>query len=166
MLTTVDDIKGIRDIAANLKDARLAPYLKECEDAYIMPALGADLYERLDNKIETDETLLNGGYYNKADGARAYCHGIRRAVAYFAYARVLRNNQVNVTAFGVVNKTGSYSQQAESAQVESAATDAIKMAEVYLHSCIEYLHREDDCKCGKRHPGQPSDTKLHVQILS
>ena len=166
MLTTVDQIKGIRDIAANLKDMRLAPYIKECEDAYIMPALGADLYERLDNHTETDEILLDGGYYDKPDGSRAKCHGIRRAVAYFAYARVLRNNAVSVTAFGVVTKTSNYSQPTEAAQAQSAAAEAVKMGELYLHSCIEYLHRDDDSKCGRGGKGGPSQSKLHVQILS
>ena len=165
MLTTIEDIRQIRNIAANLKDARIEPYIQECEDAYIMPALGTELYEKLDNQKEHDDILLDGGYYDRPKG-RAYCHGIRKAVAYFAYARVLRNNQVSETAFGVVNKKGSYSQPTDGAQIESAATDAIKMAELYLHSCVEYLHREDECKCGHhRHEGQPSSTKLHIEVL-
>lgn len=163
MITTIDTLRGIRDIAANVKDARIEPYIKECEDAYIMPALGAGLYERLDTKQEQDQVLLDGGYYDGPDG-RAYCHGIRRAVAYFAYARLLRNNQVNVTAFGVTQKTGAYSQPTDGQQIASAATEATKMAEVYLHSCVDYIHREDH-KC-HAHGHRPASTKLHVQIIN
>lgn len=167
MLTTIEQIREIRNIALNLKDARVEPYLQEVEDAYIMPALGVELYEKLDNQEEHDEILLDGGYYDGPKG-RAYCHGLRRAVAYFAYARLLRNNQVNVTAFGVVQKTGSYSQPMDAQQIDAAATDATKMAELYLHTCVVYLHRNDDGGCGhkRKEPGQPASTKLHIQILN
>lgn len=168
MLTKIEDIRAIRDIAANLRDNRLEPYIKECEDAYIMPALGAELYERLTTQQEPtadDLVLLNGAYYDGPNG-REYCHGIRKATAYFAYARVLRNNQVNVTAFGVVQKTGSYSQPTDGTQVTDVAAEAIKMAELYLHSCVKYLHRNDDCACGRKRPGHPADSKLHIQVLN
>ena len=73
---------------------------------------------------------------------------------------------MNLTAFGVVQKTGSYSQPSDQQQISTAATDASKMAELYLHSCVEYLHRNDDCGCGHKHGnGSPSNYKLHVQIL-
>ena len=165
MLTTIENIRSIRDIAANLRDARLEPYLRECEETYIMPAITPALYEKLDNKTVTDEILMTGGYYDGPNG-RAYCHGLRKATAYFAYARVLQNNQVNVTAFGVVQKTGSYSQPSDSQQVATAIADTVKMAEIYLHSCVEYLHRNDECQCGGKPHGRPSDYKLHVQVLS
>ncbi len=165
MLTTIENIRMIRDIASNLRDARIEPYIQEVEDAYIMPALGAELYEQLDARKTEDKVLMDGGYYDGPKG-RAYCHGLRKATAYFAYARLLRNNQVNLTAFGVVQKTGSYSQPSDQQQISTAATDASKMAELYLHSCVEYLHRNDDCGCGHKHGnGSPSNYKLHVQIL-
>lgn len=167
MLTTISNIKALRDIAANVKDARLEPYIQEVEDAYIMPALGAELYERLSTQAEPtadDTILLDGNYYDGPKG-REYCHGIRKATAYFAYSRMLNNQQVNVTAFGIVTKTGSYSQPAEAALIEKASIDAIKMGELCLASCIKFLHRNDEC-C-KGHPGtRPGETKLHVQILS
>ena len=60
MLTTISNIKALRDIAANVKDARLEPYIQEVEDAYIMPALGAELYERLSTQAEptADDAIL------------------------------------------------------------------------------------------------------------
>lgn len=165
MLTTIENIRMVRDIAANLRDARIEPYIREVEDAYIMPALGAELYEQLDAHKTEDKLLMDGGYYNGPKG-RAYCHGLRKATAYFAYARLLRNNQVSVTAFGVVQKTGSYSQPSDSQQVATAIADTVKMAEIYLHSCVEYLHRDNECQCGGKPNGRPSDYKLHVQVLS
>ena len=148
MLTTIENLKAIRDISANLKDQRIQPYIKEVEDAYVLPAIGAELYEKLDAGETTDTILLDGGYYDKpsekcAGGkTRARCYGIRLAVAFYAYARVLKNNQINVTAFGVTQKTSPMSAPTGDEAIEDAVSEARKMGDLYLHSCVEYLHRE------------------------
>lgn len=160
MLTTIDNIKAIRDISNNLKDGRIAPYIKEVEDTYVMPQIGADLYEKLDTGAEKDDTLLYGGYYDGHTG-REYCHGITSAVAYYAYARVLRNNQINVTAFGVTQKQTTLSTPHREHSIDDAATEAKKMGDLYMESCIRYLHRNDTGCCQERHKKSTHYAILH-----
>lgn len=163
MLTTIDNIKAIRDISNNLKDRRITPYIKEIEDAYILPAIGADLYERLDTRKEIDPILLDGGYYTRIGRCgeeRDKCYGLRIAVAYFAYARVLKNNQINVTAFGVTEKHTSLSNPSNDNDVQDAVAEARKMGDYYLQSCVRYLKR-DACKCEQK-PSTGAKLKMEV----
>lgn len=169
MLTTIEDIKGIRDLSQNLKDGRITPYIVEVEDAYILPAIGAALYERLDTGEETDAILMDGGYYDRptCDGTeRDRCYGIRRAVAYFAYARVLKNNQINVTAFGVTQKQSNQSNPTGEDAITDAVTEARKMGYHYLKSCIRYLHRnEKQCQCSPTEASGHGGARLKMDIV-
>ena len=63
MIATIDDIRSVRDIARNIGRDRIEPYILEVEHAYIVPAIGAELYERIDAGDESDSTLIYGGYY-------------------------------------------------------------------------------------------------------
>ena len=54
MIATIDDIRSVRDIARNIGRDRIEPYILEVEHAYIVPAIGAELYERIDAGDEED----------------------------------------------------------------------------------------------------------------
>lgn len=169
MLSTIENIKQIRDISQNLRDGRIQPYIKEVEDIYIVPAIGAELYEKLDKGEVTDDILLDGGYYDRQteDGetSRERCYGLRLATAYFAYARVLRNNQVNVTAFGVTQKNGMLSEASDEKNISDAVSDARKMGEHYLNSCVRYLRRnEKPCCCKEKKEGMRG-AKLQMEVI-
>lgn len=150
MLTTIEDIKAIRSIAYNITDKRIEPYIKEVEDCYVMYAIGPALYERLDTGLEEDIILTDGGYYDHGN-TREMCYGIKAAVAYFAYERMLLNNQINVTAFGVTQKSSSLSTPTPDSSIEKAAAHAHKMGELYLESCKKYVHRGECIPCGTNH---------------
>lgn len=161
MLTTINNVRDIRDISSNLKDGRITPYIKEVEDAYILPAIGASLYKHLDTTAaasltDDDKIVLDGGYY---DDDASYCHGIRRAVAYFAFARVLKANNINVTAFGVVSKNGNMSNDADGDSVENAVAEARKMGELYLQSVVAFINRNE---CQRPHD---RGGKMKFQII-
>lgn len=175
MLTTIDHIKEIRSISQNLIDARIAPYIKEVEDAYILPAIGVTTYERLDSHpqgepyTEEDAILLNGGYYDRpkpcGEGTeRDRCYGLRLATAYYAYARVLKNNQLNVTAFGVTMKQGYQSQPVDDKDITDAVTEAYKMGDHYLQSCIRYFKRNEKKAVSPTASGQ-GGAKLKITII-
>lgn len=170
MLSTIENIRQIRDISQNLRDGRIQPYIKEVEDIYIVPAIGAELYEKLDSGEVTDQILLEGGYYDRkteeGKTSRDRCYGLRLATAYFAYARVLRNNQVNVTAFGVTQKHGLQSEANDEKNIADAVSDAKKMGEHYLNSCIRYLKREEKpCCCKKEKSEGIKGNKLRMEVI-
>lgn len=142
MIITEQQMSQFRQIGANVPSARLTPYIAEVEQLYVMPALGVSLYHEIEKQAiegkDIDTTLIDGGYYGtgKEEG---WCPGIIAAVAYLAYARFLPNQQINVTAYGVVNKTGEHSQKADEASIIRQANQSRETGEKYLQLVVNYL---------------------------
>lgn len=134
---------------------------------------GTELQDEAGNTIKTlDEgdlpadvqLLLNGGYWDTdKDGGCGCCkgggvirfEGIRAAECYFAYARLIRNNSVNVTRFGVVIKEADDSSPASGQQIAAISNDAYKIGAEYLRVTIEWWNAThpataDKMKEGKR----------------
>lgn len=151
MITTIEHIKAMAGMSNNICDKRITPYLQEVEDAILVPAIGVDLYEQLSNGEETDDILLNGGYYTNQDGKRAICYGIYKAVAYVAYSKMLHANKISVTAFGVVEKSSTYSDPASKEDITYTAEHNEKMGMYYLQSVVDYLNdKTTPCECEKK----------------
>lgn len=173
MIISVDYIRKFRPIAHNISDERIALYITEAEHVDILPAIGADLYRKYTHlgiiktngsDLTTDESaviytqaegdlpteeykLLNGGYWIDTNGITHYFDGLKAALAYLAYARFLRNHSTNVTAYGVVVKTGEDSTPADARTISAAALDAQRIGEAYLTAAVQYWNYWKSCSC-------------------
>lgn len=167
-----DDVRKIRAISENISDwNRINPYILETETLDLLPMLGANLYEqfthddlikRLDNnedvQIITDSgsvlsinkelwtQFIEGGYYtykqcNQRE-EKKYFPGLAASVSYIAYSRLLPNQNINVTAFGVVRKTTSFSDPSDEATIFRSANEAKKIGLEYMRQTIDYLKSE------------------------
>ena len=140
MIITVEDIRAVRHIAHNIDNGRVDMYIREAEILDVVPAISAELYEVLDageNLTTEQEMMLNGGYYY--DGcAKCKFEGLKVATAYLAYARFMRNNQVNVTPYGVVTKIGEESATTEHRIVVAQAQEAENIGQAMLAEAVRY----------------------------
>lgn len=142
-------LQTVRAIAGNIGTStgtdRLSMFIDEARRIDIQPVITADLLYEIDNDNTsplTYATLVNGGTYTVGSGASARKHtfaGLKKTLAYFVYARMIKANPVNVTAFGVVNKLDPNSQQANDRQIANMAGDAYKVATAYLDDCMAYI---------------------------
>lgn len=151
MIITFEDIKAVRPFANNIPIERVNVYIEEAEHLDIMRVVGVDLYQRFtegDNLTEQESLMLNGGYYD-ASGRTHYLAGVKKALAYFAYARIVRNNQVNVTPYGVVTKIGEESTTTDTRTVAAVAAEAQNIGEALLAEAMAYWRNVTEaCKCG------------------
>jgi len=137
MIIDYTDIRAVRPIAENLIDEkRLAPYIDEADKLYLLPALGATLHKAVETDKTTYATLFAGGYY---DADTRHFAGLTQAAGYLAYARFVRNQNVNVTPFGVVQKQTQYSNPVDEKTIVRTANEAEKIGLEYLRQCVEYL---------------------------
>lgn len=167
MIIDVDYIRhNVRDIAANIDAGRLHNFIREAENIDIRGAIGAELFRKLDNigpflvvdgeivgdyDLTTEEkTLLIGGYYTSGCGCSEYFEGLLLALGYFAYARLVREQSLNVTAYGVVVKEGELSSPADTRAIAAAALNAQNIAEAYLGNTLKYWRtiQNEGC-CGE-----------------
>lgn len=171
MIITVDYIRKYRPLAKNICDDRVNIYIREAEQIDILPAIGADLYKKfsqlgdilVDEKRLEDEDgehiyaleegelpteeykLLNGGYYTDDCGTEHFFMGLKAALAYLAYARMIRNHSTNVTTYGVVVKSGEDSTPADARTISAAALDAQRIGEDYLAAAVRYWKYATEC---------------------
>lgn len=145
MIASIEDIKSVRDISRNLSPERIEPFIEEVEHMYVVPAIGAERYEGLTNGSIADDILTDGGYYTK--GTKHLCYGLKKAIAYFAYARICKNNGLNVTAYGITQKTSNYSSPTPDNQISEVVEEATKMGNLYLQSCVDYLKATEQPTC-------------------
>lgn len=166
MIIDVDFIRKIRSIAQNIDDEKVNVYIREATSLDIEPVIGAELCRKFANlgkitseygdtqvcdeqgnsimsgmegDLPTEEhTLLNGGYYTDASGQLCRVDGVRMALAYLAYARFVRNHDVNVSPYGVVTKYGQDSTPVEARTISAVSNDAYKIGMEYLDSCVRY----------------------------
>jgi len=171
-----EDIRNVRPIAENIVDyKRIAPYIREVETLDVMPAIGVNLYKQISEEdfsktittngiipittnsgtvIMTDEQWLKfkeGDYYTCDCGSDDLRHsaGLIAAISYLAYARMLLNQPLNVTAFSVVYKKTALSEPVDEKTLFRAANEARKIGLEYLRQSVDHLRCEgfiDDCK--------------------
>jgi hypothetical protein len=146
MICTTEDIRGIRPIANNIGNERIECYIEEVEQLQVMPTIGVELYKKISDNREAFADLINGCYY---DSDKKWNAGLISAIAYLVYARFLRNQNMNVTAFGAVLKNGQLSQKVDDATLTRMVNEAQSIGENYLSTVIDYARSEGLLSCDK-----------------
>ena len=163
-IITFADISKVRPIAQNIQsDERVQPCIVEAERLDILPAIGASLYRQLANADREEEVIiiggisltksefmeiLDGGYYTDCcDNTEQYQGGLIAAISYLTYARLILQNNINVTAFGVVAKINPETSEPTGDQIIIRASNQAKQTGLeILRQCLEFL------KCKKLLP--------------
>lgn len=116
--------------------------INEVEAEEIRPRLGDALFVALTADGEPAERfglLLEGGSWTDNAGHVRYCMGLKRAAAYFVYARVLRDGNIQATRYGAVNKTNEHSTEPVIAERRRMYEEFFATADRYLKDCLLYL---------------------------
>lgn len=155
MIIDAGDISQYRPIAANIDLERVRIYIREAQTLDILPAIGAEEFERLnDERLQEKDyspeelLLLKGGTYTDKGGCLRHFEGLKAALAYLSYARFIRNHQLNVTPFGVVVKEGDESSPLDVRAVAAASKDAERIGQAYLADCVAFW--KGSCCCAEK----------------
>ena len=140
-LITTEEVSNLsRDMSIHLDKSKIEAYIRESENIDIKDALGDALF--LDVKAYPDkyEMLLNGGEYNSECGTKRTFIGLKAALAYYTYSRIVKNGDGNVTRYGYVNKDSEYSFRLDIKEKVMAYNDTFSVADRYLKECVRYLN--------------------------
>lgn len=166
MIISADFIRKYRTLAQNIKEDRIDVCITEAEQLDIMPRVGATIIMKwrnvgaiivdnmgsvlqdeqgndiiagdLSNLTGEEYKLLNGGVYKDACGVNQWFAGVKVALAYYAYARFVKANSAQVTAYGVVIKEGDESRSASAQMVAEMASDARNIADSHMEQALAY----------------------------
>lgn len=156
-LITPDEIgKYSRPISKHMEQELLEAFICEAEDLDIRPAIGDELYKQL---LYTDgnayfDNLINGVWGEDTfghtfdetfDGDGGMCTaGLKKAIAYYVQARIVKWNNVQVTRFGAVTKNEEYSDKATGTERSNQSGQMMDLADRYLADCIRYIKANPD----------------------
>jgi len=135
-----------------IEDNRIEPYIDEVEQRIIKPRIGHELFIDLIDWINSEnksafpeeyETLMSGGIYEYIVNCQPFeqrvFKGLLEAMKYYVYAKIVKNNDINITRFGIVNKDDEYSSRVDLNIRLAAEKDALQIADGYMSECIDFL---------------------------
>lgn len=141
-LITVERFKELaRPTSKHIDDEEVQTFIRECEDIYIIPAIGLARYKALqeDKSESTNVTLLDGGEFEDKEGRLKKCSGLRLALSYFVYAKMVMSDGGLLTRTGLMQHNDSYASREDDKNRVRMYNDAMEVAETYLGSCLAYL---------------------------
>lgn len=129
-------------------EQKMLRYIYEAEQNNLKPAMGDDAYLRAKRNMtaETD-MLLKGGTYTDEDGRERHFAGLKRALAYYTYSRLVESSNIELTRQGVVNRRSDYSDEADRQERIEASRETYAIADRYLKECLAYLAFIDGASC-------------------
>ena len=151
-----------RPVSIHTNDDEIAQFIRECEDLFIIPAIGwptvklATMTDPCDADWITlyaegfnPAVLLDGGEYDAGavgscvcidnGGGMRYCNGLRKALAYFVYAKMLRNDGSILARAGAMQHNDQYAFHTNDPELKRY-NDTMSIAEKYLGECLEYAN--------------------------
>lgn len=119
--------------------ASTARAVEEAQDLDIKPAIGEPLFMVLDENTQRMTDLLNGCTYTACGGKRE-CKGLLKALAYYAYSRLVRTvGTGRLTRYALVQKENDWSNQSDQRDRQAAADEAVAIADRYMAEVLEML---------------------------
>jgi hypothetical protein len=131
-------------MSVHIDEDKIETYIRESESIDIKSALGDELYLDVKEHSEKYELLLYGGTYEDNRGEKKMFMGIKTALAYYTYARIVKNGDGNVTRYGFVQKEDEYSSRPDIKEKVMAYNDAFSIADRYLKECVLFLNEKND----------------------
>ncbi len=152
--------KLARPVSIHVDNLEIQQFVRECEDMFIIPAVTwanfkcATVTNTWDDFFDgtfSSTVFLDGGEYDPAEAecgceegaGMRYCNGLRKALAYFVYAKMLRNDGNILARAGAMQHIDQYAYHTNDASLKRY-NDTMSIAERYLGECMDYanIHRK------------------------
>lgn len=167
-LLTVEEFRSLaRPTSKHIDEEEVCSFIRECEDMTIIPAIGYDTYEKLlsDDLSDEEKVLLDGGTWvqgivgrcNGQNGLRRKCSGLKTALSYFVYAKMIQSDGSIVTRTGAMRHNDEYASHIE--DKKARYNDVMNVAEEYLSGCLQYWK---SVKSEDVHPVRGSRVHIHA----
>lgn len=135
-----------RDMSIHMDEKRVNAFIREAENIDLKPTLGY-LLEEIKQEPSKYTILLEGGEYKTECGEKKVLVGLKAALAYYTYSRIIKSGDLNIARFGAVYKEVNESSRPTDKERVIASNEAYSVANRYLQECVEYL---GSCNCNQR----------------
>jgi len=143
-----------------IKQEKMNAFISEVELTQIKPVIGDELYNKLKNvdygSDSNEYILVNGGSYEDSQGVYKSLSGLKVAIAYFVYVKVMMSGDIESTRFGMMQKNDQYGQHISQSSRSAAYSEATDVANQYLKECIAFCRSKKLIKSGESRYGLKS----------
>lgn len=147
LLINIEHIKKYRSVS--LGEKRCDPFILEAQENDIRPILNDALYFDFTEKVFSTsdpmyndyQILLNGGTYTVNNYTLSF-PGIEPMLCYFALSRIVLNNQINITQYGVVQKNVDESTPIDTNSLKLLVTELRSVAIGYQGRVVDFLENK------------------------
>ena len=129
----------------DMDDEIIARAIEEAELLDIKPKLGDELFMRLLTHV--------------------HFVGLRRTLAYYVWARLVKTSVNHLTRFGFVQKRDEYSQATEYRERQTAYNDAFAIADGYMKECLAYIQAKPEIFADYTLKGKVKANRTKFKIL-
>lgn len=123
-----------RPISQHIDHQQITAYITEVEQLIIRPKLGDYLFGAVKKNLTDYRVILEGG----SDDYGQVCGGLKKALAYYTYARIIKYGATIPTRYGAVEKTDEYSVRIEQERKDTIYRECTQMADAYLEEVVKY----------------------------
>lgn len=149
LLIKNSDFDDYRPVSENFVQKKMDTWIREAQVADIRPILGDAFYQDFITKFDNTgaseyndyQNLLNGTTYTYNSQTIKF-EGVKPCLVYYAYARMIKSQQVNVAPHSVVQKLTPQSQPVSASMIKIQVDDALSMAGVYQNEILQFLDTE------------------------
>jgi len=141
ILISIQDFQRLIPLAENNDYNRLDSAITEAQRQFIRPVISKELYRAL-HRNATDQRfldLLDGTDY-ELDGKEVDFFGLKPAIAFYAYALLLKRNNFRVERSGNKNNQAEQSRIAEQQQINREYYSAMEEGANYLSEALQFRH--------------------------
>lgn len=135
-ILTVERFKELaRPTSKHIDNEEVLTFIRECEDIFIIPAIGLERFKRLDEY----PILLAGGEYTDEDGILRKCPGLELTLSYYVYSRMIMADGGMLTRTGLMQHNDSYASRESDKSRVRMYNEVMEVAETYMGMCLRYL---------------------------
>ena len=157
MITPQEFATLARPCSRHLDDDEVMAYVSECEQLYIIPAIGYGNFKAALTDTTWDSTfddtfkpatVINGGEWTLIRGNACqcdtsekelqYCVGLKTTLAYFVYAKMMKADGAINARSGTMRHDDQYAHHVDDSNLKQY-NDVMTIAETYLGDCMRYI---------------------------
>lgn len=147
-----------------IDDSKAIRFIDEAEDMDVRPALGDKMLQYIrDNKSSLTD-LLNGTTYTY-NGQTYTISGLKKAIAYYAYARLIVGGDVEVTRSGMRSRDSEYSHQVPMEERQQVSRECSAIADRHMNQLLDYIKRSDTLSQHLERPQKADTQRTNCKII-
>lgn len=147
-----------------IDDTKATRFIDEAEDMDVRPALGDKMLQYIRQNAGTLTELMNGATY-EYNGATYTFSGLKKAIAYYAYARLIVGGDIEVTRSGINSRDSEYSHKAVIEERQQVSRECSAIADHHMNQLLDYIKRTDSLAQYLERPKRADTQRTKCKII-